>query len=54
MKTFRVILYIRAENKDDATELIEDYTGQETDVGVQKVTKVSGDISAARSILNRR
>lgn len=32
MKTFRVMLIMRAECKSDAAELIHDYLGEETDI----------------------
>ena len=37
MKDFRVTMDIRAENKSDAEELINDYTGQETDIKILEV-----------------
>ena len=40
MKTYNVVLSIRAECPDDARELINDYTGQETDVEIHKVEEV--------------
>lgn len=37
MKDFRVTMDVRAENKSDAEELINDYTGQETDIKILEV-----------------
>lgn len=39
MKDFIVIMRISAECPDDAEELINDYTGQETDVEIIKIAK---------------
>lgn len=42
MKDFIVTLKISAENKSDAEELINDYTGEETDVEIIKMKPVRG------------
>lgn len=39
METFKVILKIRAECKEDAEELLKEYTGQETDIEILKIDK---------------
>lgn len=41
MKTYKVILEIRAECKDDAEELIQDYSGEETDISILKIEEVT-------------
>jgi hypothetical protein len=38
MKTFDMTLKIRAECEDDARELIDDYSGMQTDIEIIKVT----------------
>lgn len=40
MKTYKVTLNIRAECKADAEELLNDYTGQETDLEIIKIDEV--------------
>ena len=40
LKTFAVRLYIKAECSDDARELINDYTGQQTEVKINKIEEV--------------
>jgi hypothetical protein len=42
MKDFIVTLRISAENKSDAEELINDFTGEETDVEIIKMKPVRG------------
>jgi len=42
MKDFIVTLRISAENKSDAEELINDYTGEETDVEIIVMKPVRG------------
>jgi hypothetical protein len=44
MKTFEVVMRIRAECKSDAVEMIEDYVGEETDVKIISVKSVRGDM----------
>jgi hypothetical protein len=39
MKTYTITLDIRAECEDDARELLEDYTGQETSVDIKSVKR---------------
>jgi len=39
MKTYRMVLLIRAECEDDARELIEEYSGKETDITIEGVEK---------------
>lgn len=43
MKTYKVNLYIRAECEADARELLEDYTGKETDIKILTCDYVRGD-----------
>jgi len=40
LKTFVVILRMKAECMSDVEELIQDYTGNETHVVIDKITKV--------------
>lgn len=40
MNTFKMSLTIRAECQDDAEELIQDYSGQETDIEIKSIKKV--------------
>jgi hypothetical protein len=40
LKTYSVLLHIRAECEDDARELIDDFTGMETDVEIINIAKV--------------
>ena len=44
MKTFKVNMKIRAECKDDAIELLEEYTGTETYIEIIDIKEVKGDI----------
>ena len=37
MKTYKIQLEIRAECESDAEELLNDYTGQETDLNILKI-----------------
>jgi len=39
MKTYKVIMDIRAECESDALELINDYTGQETDISIISINE---------------
>ncbi len=41
MKTYEVSLTIRAECEADAKELLEDYTGKETDLTIKKMEVIS-------------
>ena len=43
MKTYKVTMEIRAECQSDAEELINDYTGQETDVTIKEVELIEDD-----------
>lgn len=43
MKTYLVVLKMRAECQSDAEELIEDFTGEETDVSIKVIHKIEGD-----------
>ncbi len=40
MKTFKVMLDIRAECESDAKELIEDYSGAETHIEIKEMREV--------------
>ena len=42
MNTYQLVINLRAECKSDAEELINDYTGQETDVTILSI-KVIGE-----------
>ena len=42
MNTYRIIMKIRAECPDDVRELIEEYTGQETDIEIKSIRRVRG------------
>ena len=42
MKDFEVKMNISAECPDDARELIEDFTGQETDVVILEIREIEG------------
>ena len=39
MNSYRVVLWIRAENKADVRELLSDYTGAETDIKIKEIEK---------------
>jgi hypothetical protein len=41
MKDFIMVLRIRAECKDDAQDLIQEYSGQETDIEIELVEQLS-------------
>ena len=43
MRTYEVKMSIRAECPDDATELIEDYTGEETHVEILEINEIEDD-----------
>lgn len=40
METYKVVLHISAECEADAEELLNEYTGNETDVNILKITKL--------------
>ena len=40
MKTYKVILHIRAETDTDAEELIQEYSGKETDIEIKYINVV--------------
>lgn len=42
LKTFKVILELRAECPADAEELLKDYTGEETDLNILSINEVKG------------
>ena len=43
MRTYKVLLKIRGECKDDVIELLENYTGEETDIEILEVKGIKGD-----------
>jgi len=40
MKTYKVVLTISAECESDAEELLNDYTGNETDLEIEQIKEV--------------
>lgn len=51
MKTFKVMLTLRAECESDARELLEDYTGRETDLEISEVTEAE-DMEGKEEIIS--